>query len=622
MELATPTAASPVPYPTAPSASSLPSAASAAAPTGYSPLLFSGVDVIDRTWGGLFRGGSYLLYGRASSGRDLLTLRFTQIGAELGESCLFISPQRPKDLMIQAASIGFDLRGAYEAGLVRLLRIPPAMAQQGQEDDGILRAIRDLIALIREYRPQRLVINDFMPFVLFRSFDRLKAAITDLLEHTDVLDMTMVLVMSEPGNEASKRIVSFIGSQMTGSLHLEMPEEHPESTQRRLTLTPTIGHVSGVRSEVLDLSGLLVPHGGAPAREMSRLPGPSEGPGLRALPSAEELAPAGPDGPVPAAAAPPVESGPRRAAEFPAVPTFPASFGAAPVSPASGAAALPVPGAALPTPTPGVVPGLGPVTVVNPYADAPAPGIPAPAAPAPELPSIALPPLGPPAGAVPGVVADPYAPTDWGAPPAYPLSPPAAYPPSTPAAYAPFMQGAASPDPGAFGSGTLSAMPGLPMSSPAPSMAPAGASLAPLSDAAAGLGPMTTQDRTVLRTVLEAQYREAAARHPFLVIAMRVDASAVGPQGVAAMVDMVRGALGSTDMLYSDPATSRLVAVLPQTAAGASNAFFTRLKTRLRDELPAHAEALLRAVEAVVIPDGDPFPTADALLAYALDTAA
>ena len=162
-------------------------------------------------------------------------------------------------LAVQAASIGFDLRGAYEAGLVKLLRIPPTMAYQGSEDDGILRAMRDLVALIRQHRPQRLVVNDFMPFVLFRSFDRLKAAVVDLLEHTDVLDMTMLLVMSEPGNEQSKRIVEFVGSQMTGSVRVEMLDDQPEATSRRLTLTPNIGHIRGTRSVEKIITGIVGP---------------------------------------------------------------------------------------------------------------------------------------------------------------------------------------------------------------------------------------------------------------------------------------------------------------------------------------------------------------------------
>ncbi|HYE58468.1 MAG TPA: ATPase domain-containing protein [Rhodothermales bacterium] len=244
------------------------------APVSYSPLLPTGVEIIDRVWGGLYRGGSYLLYGRGASGRDLITLRFVQTGAALGDSCLFISTARPKDLMIQAASIGFDLREAYEQEKVKLLRVPPTLAHQGGEDVGVLRAMRDLVALIRQHRPQRLVVNDFMPFVMFRSYDRLRASIVDLLEQTDVLDMTMILMMSEPGNDQSRRIVDFVGSQMTGAIHLEMVSEDPESTLRRMHFMPNIGHVRGRRSEPWDLSEMLQPASVPITSERRMLPAP------------------------------------------------------------------------------------------------------------------------------------------------------------------------------------------------------------------------------------------------------------------------------------------------------------------------------------------------------------
>jgi circadian clock protein KaiC len=61
----------------------------------YAPKILSGVDVIDEAWGGLYRGGSYLVYGRAATGRGLLTMMFVQTGSMLEERCLFISPDRP-----------------------------------------------------------------------------------------------------------------------------------------------------------------------------------------------------------------------------------------------------------------------------------------------------------------------------------------------------------------------------------------------------------------------------------------------------------------------------------------------------------------------------------------------
>ena len=222
---------------------------SAVNPVNFAPKHLFGIDVIDNAWGGLYRGGSYLVYGRAASGRGLLTLMFAHTGSRLGESTLFISPDRHKDLMIQAASIGFNLKEAHEAGDVRLVRVPPLLNLQSMGDDGVSRALWDLVTLIRQHRPTRLVMNDFMPFVAFRSYDRFRTEFIQFLEQIDSLDTTTILVMPEPANEQSGRVIEFMASQMTGSIRIEVGDEGITSTKRRISLVPHIGHI---KREVVD----------------------------------------------------------------------------------------------------------------------------------------------------------------------------------------------------------------------------------------------------------------------------------------------------------------------------------------------------------------------------------
>jgi len=235
--------------------------ASPISPVSFAPKHQSGIDVVDNAWGGLYRGGSYLVYGRAASGRGLLTLAFAHMGAGLGEPVLFVSPDRHKDLMIQAASIGFNLRDAYESGVVRLMRVPPLMNLQNMGDDGVSGALWDLVNLIRQHRPTRLIMNDFMPFVAFRSFDRFRNEFIQFLEQIDSLETTTMLVMPEPANQQSRRVIEFMASQMTGSMHIELADDNPSTTKRRITLVPHIGHIKRQVVDYWDLEDLIEANG-------------------------------------------------------------------------------------------------------------------------------------------------------------------------------------------------------------------------------------------------------------------------------------------------------------------------------------------------------------------------
>lgn len=278
----------------------------------FKPLISSGLDALDDAWGGFYRSGSYLVFGRAASGRTLLALRFLQAGVEAGDEALFIAPDRPKDLIIQAASIGFDLRRAHEAGRVRLMRVAPSLNLRGAGDDGLVRALRDLALLLHEHRPARFILTDFAPFVQFQAFSRFQDAFVQLLEHVDPVDATTLLGMPEPANDQSRQVIQFMSEQLTGSLHVERPA--PDSTQRRLTLLPNIGHLR--RQQVTwDLAPLVEatrPDGAAgrilPAAEAASgaEPRPDAAANLRPVDDAapaDDVAPARDEGPAPPPAA-------------------------------------------------------------------------------------------------------------------------------------------------------------------------------------------------------------------------------------------------------------------------------------------------------------------------------
>lgn len=303
--------------------------ATSASSVNFAPKHLSGIDVIDNAWGGLYRGGSYLVYGRAASGRGLLTIMFARTGAAFSESTLFISPDRHKDLMIQAASIGFNLREAHESGIVRLVRVPPLMNLQNLGDDGVSKALWDLVTLIRKHRPTRLVMNDFMPFVAFRSYDRFRNEFIQFLEQIDTLDTTTLLVMPEPANPQSSRVIEFMASQMTGSIHIELADDDGTSTKRRISLIPHIGHI---KREVVDYWDLedLVEHSVAPAEPPSA-PGADDS--VMFTPTSEQ-APSNPFQPTPSVQEPfAPQSTPFAAQPAPPFAAQPQQSGIAPVIP-------------------------------------------------------------------------------------------------------------------------------------------------------------------------------------------------------------------------------------------------------------------------------------------------
>ncbi|NNF59146.1 MAG: hypothetical protein HKN04_13000 [Rhodothermaceae bacterium] len=505
----------------------------------FAPKTLSGIDVVDDIWGGLYRGGSYLTYGRAASGRGLLTLMFTQTGTLLEEPCLFIAPDRPKDLMIQAASIGFDLHQAYESGLVRLMRIPPLFNLQNIGDEGVAKALRDLVSIIRQHRPSRVVINDFTPFVLFRSFDRLRSEFVHMLEQIDSLDTTLLLGIAEPGSQRSEEVIEFMKNQMTGALHLELTSEDPSSTSRRLTMVPHIGHIRHETVENWDLESL-IESGAKLAASIQMLPA-RQTPRPVSEPVAQQAAP---------------ELG-YEVADMMTEPRYdePVLTDAPPAAPEIDLADNAAPVIEQP-----LVQPPAPLAYEEPTYEAPAYEAPAYEEPSYEAPTYEA--------------------------PAYEAS---AFDEPTyeaPAYEAPVMDEVPMPEP-----------------EPEPEI--------------------SYTDRAGFSTLLQQHFvQREVADTPFLLLAMRMDRGdgrGSRPFDFEFILDLVHEALREQDAMLADMEQERLVVLLGNSRPEEAQAFFSRLKNRLRQDAPQQADHLLHSVSAIVVPDGKPFQNAEEFLTYALD---
>ena len=73
-------------------------------------ILPSGISLVDKAWGGLYLGGTYLLVGSRKSGRTTLALNFVKECLEQGEVCLYFTTRRPKELILHAASNNLDIQ--------------------------------------------------------------------------------------------------------------------------------------------------------------------------------------------------------------------------------------------------------------------------------------------------------------------------------------------------------------------------------------------------------------------------------------------------------------------------------------------------------------------------------
>ena len=171
--------------------------------------------------------------------------------------------------------------------------------------------------------------------------------------------------------------------------------------------------------------------------------------------------------------------------------------------------------------------------------------------------------------------------------------------------------GAITPTPAA----SAPASPPQPTASPAIAAPPAAPAFAPLGAPGAAPDP-----ETAVRAALDAAFAARAAGTPFLVVAVRMEAAAPESAHFFAVADGLRRGLRPVDRLLVDLPRRRAVVVLPGVGAEGAAALFASLQAHLRSTLGADAEAVLRAVGAVSVPNGEPFTSTQDLMAYAFES--
>jgi len=211
-------------------------------------LLQSGIPLVDRAWGGFYRGGTYLLLGAHKSGKTLLSLQYAMECARQKEICLYFTSMRPKDLMIQAASIDFDLQNYMNQNQIIVVRVAPPsdLYEVNNPDDFLVEYMNDIITVVKQYQPNKIVFDELTPFVGFLDLGLLQQSFSRTCEEIEEAGITSLFLLGDPATPTTQSIVDSIASLSTGMIYLKKYEDSSGMSKTgEITINPNIGHTEG-----------------------------------------------------------------------------------------------------------------------------------------------------------------------------------------------------------------------------------------------------------------------------------------------------------------------------------------------------------------------------------------
>ena len=213
-------------------------------------ILPSGISLVDKKWGGFYRGGTYLLIGSRKSGKTLMALQYALECAKQKEVCLFFTSIRPKDLMIMAASIDFDLQYYMNKNLIIVIRVAPPteLYNDVNQDEFLVEYLNDIVTVVDQHRPNKIVFDELTQFIGFSNLESLNQAFRQTTEIIEESDITSLYILGQPAVSSSRAIVETLSHSATGIITLDKSDDIEGKSKSEggfITITPNVGHTEG-----------------------------------------------------------------------------------------------------------------------------------------------------------------------------------------------------------------------------------------------------------------------------------------------------------------------------------------------------------------------------------------
>ena len=208
-------------------------------------LYSSGIPIIDKVWGGFYKGATYVLIGSQNSGRTLLALQYAKHCVLQGQVCLYFTSMRHTELFIHAATIDFDLKHYMIKNLVVVIKVSePSMGNGTRSNDEILMDyMNDIAFVVKEHNADKVVFDDLTQFVGFNNLQLLENTFINTIETIEAKDKTSLFLLSDPVSENARLITNKIVNNSTGVIYLE--KRYGEVNRGVITITPIVGHPEG-----------------------------------------------------------------------------------------------------------------------------------------------------------------------------------------------------------------------------------------------------------------------------------------------------------------------------------------------------------------------------------------
>jgi len=182
-----------------------------------------GIDILDRHYGGAFRGRPILFCGASGSGKTAVAFHFLRRGLRLRERCLMLTARPAADIVVQADAMGLDFSQAIQSGELILLEYADDVPGRHSESAITLPpdSFMQLAQVVAEQAVARLALDTCLPWVAVKGGGRLEEHVFSFVRSLDRMGVTTLLTMPKSASLAAARLYKLVEAQVPVSVTLD-----------------------------------------------------------------------------------------------------------------------------------------------------------------------------------------------------------------------------------------------------------------------------------------------------------------------------------------------------------------------------------------------------------------
>src|SRR5215207_9239240 len=200
---------------------------------------------------GFYRGSSVLLTGTAGTGKSSISAAFVDAACQRGERCMYFAfEEATSQILRNMRSIGIDLAPHVKKGLLQFHVARPTVY-------GLEMHLVTMYDLIREYKPQVVILDPITDFFAVASQAEVKAAITRIIDFLKTNQITALFTSYTSEEDTPDQTIVGVSSLIDAWISLRNLESNGERHRGLFVLKARgMAHSNQIRSFELTDQGI------------------------------------------------------------------------------------------------------------------------------------------------------------------------------------------------------------------------------------------------------------------------------------------------------------------------------------------------------------------------------